>query len=207
MKTITFISILLLISLSSGAQPNKNNMTFVRIGASSNLYSSIHDGVGHKLKSERNGALGFFAELGGRQNIRNSNLFFEEAIGFVYSQLPFPEKYTPTFNERLVHSVAKVNEYGFNTSVKLGYNFILKENLNLDLFIGPEARYLINYKENRENSDIPLHKFNLRWKAGIGLNVNNLNINFSANPDLLDRGKGIKRYRTVLLALGVGYYF
>lgn len=207
MKKLVAIISLVLVSLSSLAQTNKNNMTFVRIGASSNFYSSVHDGVEHKLKNERNGTIGFFAEFGGRQTIGTGNLFIEEAMGFVCSYLPFPEYYTPSFNERLVSSVVKVHEYGFNTSVKLGYNLILKEKLNLDFFVGPEARYLIKYKESKEDSDIPLRKFNLRWKAGVGLNINNTNINLSASPDLLDRGKGIKRYRTILLALGVGYYF
>ncbi|MBQ3383021.1 MAG: hypothetical protein IJG54_06800 [Bacteroidales bacterium] len=201
------ISIILIIGLysMSFAQTDRGSIGLVRLNGTANFYNSIKIGD----KYSQNGTLGFSLDFGAKQFLGQSNLFLEETTGFVYSKMPSLmsmhfDPY-PGWESPYVF-LQKGREAGVSASLILGYQFPVKNNLSIDVFAGPEFRYLFKYKclyDNRPN----LHKANLRLKAGANLNINSLNISLFASPDLLDRGKGVGRYRTVQVGIGVGYYF
>lgn len=207
MKSLSFCLILIIGFCNTlFAQTNRSCPGIVRINGTMNFYNSV------KMADDysQNGTLGCSVDFGAKQFLGQSNLFLEETIGFVYSELPFLERMLfdpyPGFKEPYVFW-DKGHETGASASFFAGYQFPLKNNLSIDVFAGPDFRYLFNYKSGVDSEKKYLHKTNLRLKAGANLNIKNLSISLFASPDLLDRGKDYKRYRTILVGIGMGYYF
>lgn len=202
-KSFLILTLLLIIVEFSFAQTDRGYIGFIRINGTANYYNSIKGNQGYS----QNGTLGFSVELGAKQFLEQSNLFLEETMGFVYSKLPSskPMHYT----EKAGYLIwDKGHETGAAASFVLGYQFPMKNNLSVDVFVGPDFRYLFDYKTQVNTSAAKcLHKANLRLKTGVNMNINHLSISLFASPDLLDRGKGTDRYRTVQVGVGIGYYF
>ena len=215
-KFITSIFLLCICSISF-AQTGNGSLGLVRINGTVNFYNSVH--YYNDNKNQRNGTAGFSTEIGAKQFLGKSLFFLEETAGFVFSELPLP-------NYPFVVGVGggdtyplidKGNELGFLCSTVIGYQIPIKNNLSIDVFAGPDFRYLFKYNAKFGNlkQELPLYKANLRLKAGAGLNIQNWNVSLFVSPDLLDRGKGYYRYsgdgtfryRTIQVGFGITYYF
>lgn len=197
------VSVILVISICSVslAQTDRGSIGLVRINGTANYYNSLKGGHGYS----QNGTLGFSVELGAKQFLGHNYLFLEETIGFVYSKLPSPKLVSGGASYLMWD---KCHETGAGASFILGYQIPIKNNLSIDVFAGPDFRYLFDYKAQRDYDVInDIHKANLRLKAGANMNINRFSISLFASPDVLDRGKGTDRYRTVQVGVGIGYYF
>ena len=115
------------------------------------------------------------------------------------------------YNEHIYPSgdYSTFRELDFGANCLFGYDFNLNDKLTFEVFSGPNLRFMANtYKDRVDNCfKKNTHKLNLRLRAGVGLNINNLNFNLAVVPDILDRGKGKIIYRNIAIAFGVGYYF
>lgn len=198
----------------SFAQTDRGSIGLVRINGTANFYNSVH--YYDNNSNQRNGTAGFSAELGAKQFLGKTPLFIEEMAGFTFSDLPFPEHPYMVGAPIKYPNLAKGNETGLFSSLVLGYQIPLKNNINIELFAGPSFRYLLKYNAKMYDGakvDLPFHKANLRLKAGANLNIKNFNISLFASPDLLDRGKldregkDVYKYRSIMVGVGIGYYF
>ena len=206
MKKLFFLMIFCLLGASVFAQLVRSNNAFVRLNGTIDIYSSAHYS-GKEM--HKNGTSGFSLEFGGKHFLCEK-WFFEHAVGFVLASLPIHEIYFGGKNDIVLTGGDYAREYGAKIHVVAGYNFSLRDNMSIDVFAGPDFRYLFKYSPSKDEGwSLPndLRKTNFKIRTGLGLNYNNMNVILTVNPDLLDRAKGIKRYRTVRLGLGVGYYF
>ncbi len=204
-KFLIIIGLLIFIDALSLAQASRDNNYTVRLNYNTNVYNSVKSTIGHNYTP------GFSFELGGKQFlVKGKGWFLEEAPFFQFNDLPFAKSVPSEKRDIAVLPYDRLRELGVGLYFVGGYDFIINEKMSLDVFAGPDFRYLIKYYPDcgvNDCTDHKLHKANLRFKIGAGLNINNVNISLSMCPDLLDRGLKIKRYRSVQVALGIGYYF
>lgn len=205
MKTISFISLLLLVNIVSFAQSSRENNYVIRLNYNTNIYNSVKRTIGHNYTP------GVSLELGGKQFlVKDKGWFLEEAPFFQFNDLPFAKSVPTEKRDIAVLPFDRLRELGVGLYFVGGYDFIINDKLSLDVFAGPDFRYLVKYYPDCGVKDCPdhrLHKANLRFKFGAGFNINNANINISFSPDILDRGLGVRRYRSIQVSLGIGYYF
>ena len=194
------ILIVCLLNILSYAQ-SKTDRLFVRGNYTNSIYTSISRFDPQNYKS------GLVIDIGDKHSFTHlKGLFLEGAGEFIFTDLPSAEMGSPGGDPEAISFHSHIREIGTGVYTVLGYDFRLRKHICLNIFTGPEFRYLFKYYHSSPARNL-LHNWNLRWKTGLGLNMNNLNISLSASPDLLDRGKGIKRYRTTQLSLGIGYLF
>lgn len=219
-KFYTFLILLISIGSTSFGQRIKTNNAFVRVNGSVDYYTSVQEGDKKHPPMKKDGTLGFGLDIGGKHFLRN-HLYIEEAVGFVFSKLPLPGRYlyyaSGTTSGEIFEGpnpynvMAQSGRYSLEAGAKInavaGISFPIKNKMSIDLFAGPELRYIFNYKPDGYELPDLFRKTNLKVRTGVGFNFNNLNVILTVNPDLLDRAKGIKRYRTIQFGLGVGYNF
>ena len=185
MKKLLCLFILCLSCYLSYAQADRTNNAVIRINYNTNIYNSYSSRIGHNYTP------GFAIDLGAKQFlVKDKGWFLEEVPSFLFNDLPFAK--SSREREKTVMPYSRLRELGAGASVVFGYDFLVGDNSSIAVFAGPDFR---------------LHKGNLRVRFGAAYNYNKLNINLFISPDLLDRGLGIKRYRTVQVGLGIGYYF
>lgn len=200
MKKILLFFTFGLLSVLSFAQ-TKSDSFFVRGNYTNNIYTSVSRFNPNNYKS------GLVIDFGDKHSFTPlKGLFLEGAGEFLFTDLPSAEMGSPGGDPDAISFHSHIREVGTGVYTVLGYDFRLGKNVRLNAFTGPEFRFLFKYYHSSPARNL-LHKWNLRWKAGLGLNVKKLNVNLSVSPDVLDRGKGIRRYRTIQLVLGIGYYF
>ena len=114
-----------------------------------------------------------------------------------------------------------LKEFGGSIAVVAGYNFPLKKDFSLDIFLGPDIKYAFTCEDKNGNSLIKdyvdaggdivkatYHRAYLTWKAGVGLNWKALNVTLSGGTYLTNRLKGIEGAKTpYFLSLGIGFRF
>lgn len=209
--------IFFIISTAQGWAQNKNR-DYIQFDYEISFYNGYPKPGNHVAK---NGTSGFGLEFGQKRLLGENPCFLKYGITAFIGQMPVGGEIA-VFGGSLSEKERRYNEHiypsGFYTTFKeldfgancmFGYDFILNNKLTLELFGGPDVRYLVNtFKDEVDNCfKKNTHKINLRLKAGVGLNYNNINFNLSVVPDILDRGKGNIIYRNIAVALGVGYYF
>lgn len=205
MKYLSFIFFLFFVNVTF-AQANKESCSFVRLNGTANFFSSDK----YRASSyENNGTLGFSLDLGGKQFLGQSNIFLEEIFSFAFSELPFPKypSWDGGYNPYPLGDNLSGRETGIGTIFICGYRIPLKKEMSLDLFGGPNLKYSYKFSGGYHSFKEYLNKVSLRLNAGVSLNINNFNVYLFASPDLLDRGIGTFKYKTVQVGLGVGYYF
>ena len=203
MKKLLCLFILCLSCYLSYAQADRTNNAVIRINYNTNIYNSYSSRIGHNYTP------GFAIDLGAKQFlVKDKGWFLEEVPSFLFNDLPFAK--SSREREKTVMPYSRLRELGAGASVVFGYDFLVGENSSIAVFAGPDFRYIFQYYPTggyKGDPDYRLHKGNLRVRFGAAYNYNKLNINLFISPDLLDRGLGIKRYRTVQVGLGIGYYF
>lgn len=205
MKKIFFILIALFSCLYTYAQADRTNSVLVRINYNTNIYTSVKGKMKHNFTS------GYAVDFGAKQFLKRGNgWFLEEEASVLCGFLPFVRN-TP--NEKAFNSGSYEFEFGTGITTVFGYDFKISNNKSLSLYVGPDFRYIFVYDPEKGFLDSSptdkhrLHRKNLRLRVGTSLNINKLNLNLFLSPDLLDRGLGVQRYRTLQVGLGVGYHF
>ena len=203
MKKFFVFCLLLLFNVVSFAQTKAQNTDFVHLYYTNNKYTSISTFDPHDYRS------GVSFDLGSRIfPKKDARWFFEWAVEFFFNDLPFAEQGIPGDYTQVISVGNKyLREIGPGTYTDFGYDFILNQKMSLSLYAGPGFRYVVRYYYDNKVKGNLMHKANLKLRFGAGLNINNTNINLSIAPDMLDRGVGVKRYRSLQVSLGIGYYF
>ena len=198
--------LMLSVCLFSTAQVHRNNSVFVRANYTTNVYTSVSGEFGHNFTP------GVTADFGAKQFFNKDNGWFvEESAKFLFSDLPFINSVHGLNREKAVIPYDRLRELGAGIQAKVGYDFILNNKLSLAVGCGPDARYIFKYSPDcvvgKECNDHNLHSLNLRLSAGVDLNINKTTISLSFSPDIINRGRADKKYSTLQIGLGIGYYF
>ena len=187
MKRISLIIVLLLSGVSLAAQVDRSNNWLARINYNQNFLT-----MGYSDDTERWSVGGASVDFGGKQ-------FFNKDLGW--------------FIERVSYG-AWAREIGIGAVILSGYDFVIKDNMSLEVFGGVVYRRLLYNKIKLAGTVIrngEIQDNNLRLKIGAGLNYKKYNFSFSLSPDLLNReredGGWHAHYTTIQIGLGVGYYF
>ena len=201
MKRISLIIVFLLSGVSLAAQVDRSNNWLARINYNQNFLT-----MGYSNDIERWSVGGASVDFGGKQFFnKDLGWFIEESAEFFLTDLPMSKR---------VSYGAWAREIGIGAVILSGYDFVIKDNMSLEVFGGVVYRRLLYNKIKLAGTVIrngEIQDNNLRLKIGAGLNYKKYNFSFSLSPDLLNReredGGWHAHYTTIQIGLGVGYYF
>jgi hypothetical protein len=197
------------------AQNDRLNHWIVRTSYDYLFYLPQDDG---KLLDPHKSIGGLSVELGARQYFfKDCGWFLEEAAEFYHLDYPVGKKGIRFKDSYWAWGVKNVRETGIGVSLSSGYDFRLRDNIDLGLFGGVTYRRSLKISEKeldgRKRNFTNLSKNNLKIKFGAELKINRYNISLSVSPDVFNRvpGRWIggprPKYKNIELALGVGYFF
>ena len=161
---------------------------------------------------------GLSVELGARQYfLKDCGWFLEETAEFYHLDYPVGKKGIRFKDSYWAWGVRKVRETGIGVSLSSGYDFLLRDNIDLGLYGGVAYRRSLKQSEceldGTKRNFTDLSKNNLKIKFGAELKINRYNISLSVSPDVFNRVPGgwiggpRPKYKNIELALGVGYFF
>lgn len=164
---------------------------------------------------------GYGFTIGGVSNIYlGNNFYFEPALAISYSQYRYKDLLISDSEGEFVEANPKIYKWGIQVPLVIGYSIGLSNQYSLNVFTGPQIRYsfvgdiTFRDKDKEVQKDayeyINLYdgqrRFDLSWKIGVGLPVNNFMISLEADLGITDLLKNNFSFRENRVGIGVTYY-
>ncbi|MDE6330364.1 MAG: PorT family protein [Muribaculaceae bacterium] len=163
---------------------------------------------------------GYGFTIGGVSNIYlGKNFYFEPGISLAYSQYRYKDIVFSDSQGVILETDPKIYKWSFQIPLVVGYTIDLSDKYYLNVFTGPQIRYAfagdISFKnkeiEEDANEFINLwngqRRFDLSWKIGVGMPVNNFLISLEAELGITDLLKNDMSFRENRVGVGITYYF
>lgn len=163
---------------------------------------------------------GYGFTIGGVSNIYlGNNFYFEPALSLAYSQYKYKDVAFPDSEGLIWETDPKIYKWSFQIPLIVGYSLYMSDNFALNVFTGPQVRYAFAGKIDFKNKEIAdganeyvnlwngQRRFDLSWKVGIGIPVNDFLISLEADLGITDLFKADLSFRENRLGVGVTYYF
>ncbi|MDE6295734.1 MAG: PorT family protein [Muribaculaceae bacterium] len=217
MKRTILLSALLLIFATFPAIAQKNIVSWgIKASIDAELSTKWH-GKGGSITMYRPG-VGF--SIGGVSNIYlGKSFYFEPSLSIAYSQYRYKDVGFADADGLTWEWDPKIYKWNLQLPLIVGYSIDISDSFALNIFTGPQLRYafagkiVFKNKEiaeaNNEYSDLWMEqrRFDLSWKIGLGVPVNNFVISLEADLGITDLIKSEVAFRENRLGLGITYYF
>lgn len=188
----------------------------IKASVDAELPSKWHrDGVGVTMYRP-----GYGFSVGGVSNIYlGKNFYFEPGISLAYSQYRYKNVAFSDSEGVIWETDPKIYKWSFQIPLVVGYTIDISEKYSLNVFTGPQVRYAFaggtsfKNKEIAEEADEYVNlwnvqrRFDLSWKVGVGMPVNNFQISLEADLGITDLLKNDMSFRENRVGVGVTYYF
>ncbi len=178
------------------------------------------DGHNYGEKMFKNGG-GF--EIGGIYNIPvMKHLYIEPGLKFFYNSVSFTDEYLREMENETHTNLnsMSVRKLGIRIPVMIGYRFTFTDDLNLQIFTGPELEVGFSSKthikggnfdisESNYGDEDGFKRTNFTWAFGAGLNIKQFYVAISGNAgwvNLLKDADGLS-YHESRAAITLGYNF
>lgn len=157
--------------------------------------------------------------IGGVSNIYlGKNFYFEPSVAIAYSQYKYKDV---VFGDPsgMMETDPKIYKWSFQMPLVAGYTIEMSDDFALNVFTGPQLRYAFDGKivfKNKEmyndaNEYVCLwngqRRFDISWKVGVGIPVNNFLFSLEADFGITDLLKSDISFRENRVGTGVTYYF
>lgn len=163
---------------------------------------------------------GYGFTIGGVSNIYlGKNFNFETGLSLAYSQYKYKDVAFSDSDGSIWETDPKIYKWSFQIPLIVGYSIDMSDNFALNVFTGPQVRYAFAGKIDFKNKEIAdeaneyvnlwngQRRFDLSWKVGLGIPVNDFLISLEADLGITDLFKGDLSFRENRLGIGVTYYF
>ena len=163
---------------------------------------------------------GYGFTIGGVSNVYlGKNFYFEPGISFAYSQYRYKDVVFSDSEGVIWETDPKIYKWSFQIPLVVGYTIDLSDEYSLNVFTGPQVRYAFaggisfKNKEIAEEADEYVNlwngqrRFDLSWKVGVGIPINNFQISLEADLGITDLLKNDMSFRENRVGVGVTYYF
>ena len=147
------------------------------------------------------------------------NFYFEPGISLAYSQYRYKDVAFSDSEGVIWENDPKIYKWSLQIPLVFGYSIDMSDRYSLNVFTGPQVRYAfagdISFK-NKEiveeaNEYVNLwngqRRFDLSWKVGVGIPINNFQISLEADLGITDLLKNDMSFRENRVGVGVTYYF
>ncbi len=216
MKRKILSIVLLLVSTVSTFAQNNTVIWGIKATVDAELPGKWHgDGGGVTMYRP-----GYGFTIGGVSNIYlGKNFYFEPSFSLAYSQYKYKDVVFTNSEGVIVETDPKIYKWSFQIPLVVGYSIDLWEKSALNIFTGPQVRYAfagkIAFKDKGLNEDSNEYvnlwngqrRFDLSWKVGVGVPVNNFFISLEADLGITDLLKSDLSFRDNRVGVGVTYYF
>ena len=163
---------------------------------------------------------GYGFTVGGVSNIYlGKNFYFEPGISLAYSQYRYKDIEFSDSDGVIRETDPKIYKWSLQIPLVVGYTIDLSDEYSLNVFTGPQVRYAFaggisfKNKEIAEEADEYVNlwngqrRFDLSWKVGVGIPINNFQISLEADLGITDLLKNDMSFRENRVGVGVTYYF
>ena len=163
---------------------------------------------------------GYGFTVGGVSNIYlGKNFYFEPGISLAYSQYRYKDIAFSDSDGVIRETDPKIYKWSLQIPLVVGYTIDLSDEYSLNVFTGPQVRYAFaggisfKNKEIAEEADEYVNlwngqrRFDLSWKVGVGVPINNFQISLEADLGITDLLKNDMSFRENRVGIGVTYYF
>lgn len=163
---------------------------------------------------------GYGFTIGGISNIYlGKNFFFEPGISLAYSQYKYKDLAISDSEGVIWETDPKIYKWSLQIPLVFGYSIDMSDRYSLNVFTGPQVRYAFagdvsfKNKEIAEEVDESVNlwngqrRFDLSWKVGVGIPINNFQISLEADFGVTDLLKNDFSFRENRVGIGVTYYF
>ena len=163
---------------------------------------------------------GYGFTVGGVSNIYlGKNFYFEPGISLAYSQYRYKDIEFSDSEGVIRETDPKIYKWSLQIPLVVGYTIDLSDEYSLNVFTGPQVRYAFaggisfKNKEIAEEADEYANlwneqrRFDLSWKVGVGVPINNFQISLEADLGITDLLKNDMSFRENRVGIGVTYYF
>ncbi|MBD5363374.1 MAG: PorT family protein [Bacteroides sp.] len=163
---------------------------------------------------------GYGFTVGGVSNIYlGKNFYFEPGISLAYSQYRYKDIEFSDSEGVIRETDPKIYKWSLQIPLVVGYTIDLSDEYSLNVFTGPQVRYAFaggisfKNKEIAEEADEYANlwneqrRFDLSWKVGVGIPINNFQISLEADLGITDLLKNDMSFRENRVGIGVTYYF
>ncbi|MDE7413900.1 MAG: PorT family protein [Muribaculaceae bacterium] len=214
-KFILSILVLLFFTVSGYAQDDKV-IWGLKASLDAELPSKWHgDGGGVTMFRP-----GYGFTIGGVSNIYlGKNFYFEPGLSLAYSQYKYKNLLFPDSDGTILETDPKIYKWCFQIPLVFGYTIDIPDRYAFNVFTGPQVRYAFAGKTALKNNQLEedtaeyvnlwdmQRRFDLSWKVGVGIPVNNFQISLEADFGITDLLKGELSFRENRVGVGVTYYF
>lgn len=214
-KILSVILTLLVASVSAFAQ-NKTVIWGIKASVDAELPSKWHgDGGGVTMYRP-----GYGFTIGGVSNIYlGKNFYFEPGVSLAYSQYKYKDLAFSNSEGVIVETDPKIYKWSFQIPLVVGYTIDMWEKSALTVFTGPQVRYAFAGKISFTDKELAddaneyvnlwngQRRFDLSWKVGVGVLVNNFLISLEGDLGITDLLKSELSFRENRVGVGVAYYF
>lgn len=163
---------------------------------------------------------GYGFTIGGISNIYlGKNFYFEPGISLAYSQYKYKDLAFSDSEGVIWETDPKIYKWSLQIPLVFGYSIDMSDRYSLNVFTGPQVRYAFagdvsfKNKEIAEEVDESVNlwngqrRFDLSWKVGVGIPINNFQISLEADFGVTDLLKNDFSFRENRVGIGVTYYF
>ncbi len=214
-KILSAIFTLLVATVSAFAQ-NNTVIWGIKASVDTELPGKWHgDGGGVTMYRP-----GYGFTIGGVSNIYlGRNFYFEPSVSLAYSQYKYKDISFSDSEGVIWETDPKIYKWSFQIPLVVGYTIEISDNNALNVFTGPQIRYAFagkiafNNKDLNEDADEYVNlwygqrRFDLSWKVGVGVPVDNFLISLEADLGITDLLKSELSFRENRVGVGVTYYF
>lgn len=143
-----------------------------------------------------------------------SNFYFEPGLALTYSQYRYKDLIIMDDGMKQTEN-PKISKWGIQMPLVVGYECDFSDRFAMDFFTGPQVRYGLSGKVDAgiiDDDDLTnlwngQRRFDLSWKIGMGVPVNDFVISLEADLGITNLLKNDFTFRENRLGLGISYYF
>lgn len=172
---------------------------------------------GHSVTMYRPG-YGF--TVGGVSNIYlGKNFYFEPGLSLAYTKYRFKDLEITGSEGIVVETDPDIYKWSLQIPMVFGYAIDLTDSFALNVFTGPQIRYAFAGKIDFKSENIAdeadeyvslwngHRRFDLSWKVGVGVPVDNFVVSVEADLGITDLLKNDFSFRENRVGLGLTYFF
>lgn len=143
-----------------------------------------------------------------------SNFYFEPGLALTYSRYSYKDLIIMDDPMKQIMD-PKISKWGIQLPLVAGYECDFSDRFAMNIFTGPQLRYGLSGKVDPKIDDADdltdlwngQRRFDLSWKIGMGVPINDFIISLEADLGITDLLKNDFTFRENRLGLSVSYYF
>lgn len=143
-----------------------------------------------------------------------NNFYFEPGLALTYSRYSYKDLIIMEGPVKQTED-PKISKWGIQMPLVVGYECDFSDRFAMNFFTGPQMRYGLSGKVDADIIDDDYlmnlwngqRRFDLSWKIGMGVPINDFIISLEADLGITDLLKNDFTFRENRLGLGVSYYF